>query len=341
MADTIAQTTPAGTLFGYYTDTYYAPDQKRPIKRLVQLLPGQGCSIWLDRKSDCCVFCQLPAGTRRAVLGEGFDDHFEPWTVAPDDYAAMITESLAAGTGVDSIVCFNGGSFLSDREVPALVRQQLYHGFEVHPTATELMIESRPELVKADMLHEAQDIIGDKDLKVAIGLESIDDHVRNNILKKFIGRKSFLRAIDLLRARNLKSFVYVFLGAPGLSPREAYEDAFQTIDFLAALGVDEIALSCAFIPPGGQLEKMHAAGTFRPPWLWTICQLIDDAVANDWPLSVGGFDDFPPPIAVSHNCGECDLLILGEIDNYRARGHFAQKTKCACRQTWYVKQDCV
>lgn len=334
MNDTPHHFAPGGALYSYFKDNRFAPDLKRPITRLVQLFPGQGCGIWLDRKSDCCVFCRLPAGTRLAVMGEGHEDHFDSWHVAPDDYCAMMDASLLDADEVDQIVCFNGGSFISDREVPKAARQHLYRRYAAHPTATELMIEARPELVKPAMLDEAQEIIGGKGLKIAIGLESMDDHVRNDILKKFIGKPGFLRAIEQCQARGIKTFVYVFLGAPGLTEAEAYWDARDSIAALAELGVDEIALSCAFIPPGGQLEAMYQAGTFRPPWLWTVTRLIEDAAAHDWPLSVGGFDDFPPPVAISQNCGDCDDAVLAAIEEHRQTGVYAAPPQCKCWGQW-------
>ena len=334
MSETPHHFAPGGALFSFFKDSRFAPDLKRPVKRLVQLFPGQGCGIWLDRKSDCCVFCRLPAGTRLAVMGEGHEEHFDNWSVAPDDYAAMMDASLVDADDVDSILCFNGGSFLTDREIPAAARQHLYRRYAAHPTATELMVEARPEMVRDDMLDEAQDIIGGKALKVAIGLESMDDHVRNAVLKKFIGKQSFLRAVEKLQARGMKTFVYVFLGAPGLTEAEAYEDARRSIKALAELGIDEIALSCAFIPPGGHLEKLYRDGSFRPPRLWTIARLIEEAAANGWPLSVGGFDDFPPPVAIASNCASCDDAFLAAIEDHRQTGVFQRPNACGCQHEW-------
>ena len=330
----MTERTESGILYGYFNDTRYCPHQKRRVTRLVQLLPGQGCGIWLDTQAECCIFCRLPAGTRYAVLGEGFEDRFHPWTVPPEDYHAMIDASLENSDGVECITCFNGGSFLTDREVPAAARQHLYRRFAEHPSATELMVESRPEFVSPALLDEAEALIGGKAMKVAIGLESMDDRVRNQVLKKFMGRNSFLRALRLLQERGIRTFVYVFLGAPGLSEREAYEDARASIKALADLGVDEIALSCAFVPPGGMLETWFNAGTFRPPWLWTVTRLIEDAAENGWPLSVGGFDDFPPPVAISMNCGRCDEAVLDAIEEHRQTGAFACSVACACQTGW-------
>lgn len=328
--------TGSGILYGYFSDTRFAPALGRPVSRLIQLLPGQGCVPWLQTRGECCVFCRLPAGTREVVLGKGHEGHFDRWSVSSDDYVEMIDTAMAGDESVETVTVFNGGSFLTDREIPPEARSHLYRRFAAHHCAQELMVETRPEFVRERTLDEAEDLIGGKTLMLAIGLESFDDHVRNEILKKYIGRQSFLSAIERLQCRGFRSFVYTFLGAPGLSERAAYDDVVRTMDALTGLGIDEIALSCAFVPPGGHLERMYRAETFRPPWLWTIVRLIADAQAQDWPMSVGGFDDFPPPVAIAQNCGRCDGPVLEAIQDFRLTGRmsFDRLPDCACREDW-------
>lgn len=272
--------TKSGIQFGWFDDRRFAPALRRQVSRRVLLLPGQGCVPWLRTCGDCCVFCRLPAGTRYAVLGKGQEDRFESWRVAVEDYCEMIDTALDGSDGVDSLTVFNGGSFLTDQEIPADARRHLYRAFAAHPTATELMIESRPEFVRDEVLDEAERLIGGKHLMIAIGLESTDDKVRNELLKKYIGRRSFLDALERLKERGHRSLVYTFLGAPGLTEEEAYCDALATLEALAEMRVDEMALSCAFVPEGGPLEKLYQAGEFRPPWLWTIVRLSSELLAT-------------------------------------------------------------
>lgn len=325
-----------GITYGFDVEMRYDPAQKRTLKRLVLLIPGQGCVPWLRSKAKCCPFCRLPAGTRLAVLGEGHEDHFEPWTITQEDYFEMIDHAFTDADGVEKVVCFNGGSFLTDREIPREVRQHLYAKVADHPTAKALMVESRPEFVRADMLNEAEAYLQGKELTIAIGLESTNDRIRNGPLAKFIGRKSFETALSLLQERGHRVFTYVFVGAPTLTQIEAYQDAANSVRDLHAMGVDEIALSCAFVPPGGQLEQWYREGTFRPPQLWTIAQLLSQAKAQDWPVSLGGFDDFPPPIARPQNCGKCDDAVHAQFDQFRMNNQFdmAKLPQCGCYTSW-------
>jgi len=332
----VPYTTSNGTQYHYQTDNRYAPVYGKSIRRLVQFFPGMGCVPFLKTEGTCCTFCRLPHATRHAVLGEGYDDHFESWIVGAGDLREMFDKSLEESGEIDNITLFNGGSFLTDREIPAEFRQYVYRGIAAHPTARQLMIESRPEFVREKTLAEALDIIGEKNLMVGIGLESSDDFVRNKLLKKFIGKKSFTDSVRLMQNMGVQIFVYTFLKAPGLSERESLDDVLRTIQFLVDLGVDEIALSCAFVPPGGQLEELYKRGEFRPPWLWTILEVIKQAHNKNWPLTVGGFEDFPPPIAVSQNCGSCDSEIFQFLDHYRADGAGLGQSdlSCTCHDEW-------
>ena len=330
----MTHTTANGLLYGVFRANRFAPDRQNIEARATLLFPGQGCVPWLKTGGEMCDFCQLPAGARFAVLGAGHEDHFEAWHVSAEDYREMVDTSFAEIDGVDSVAVFNGGSFLTDLEIPAETRAHLYRAFAQHPTSRHLMVESRPQFVTAKMLDEARAIIGTKSLMIGIGLESVNHHVRNKLLRKFIGWTDFERALRTMRESGCKSLVYVFLGAPSLTEREAYDDALRSIRTLNDMGVDEIALSCAFVPPGGKLAAWYETGTFRPPWLWTVARLIQDARANGWPLSVGGFDDFPPPLAISQNCGSCDEGVLASIQRHRETGAFALDVSCDCHAKW-------
>jgi len=327
-----------GITYGFDLNQKYDPIEKRTVSQLLQLFPGMGCVPWLKTKAECCPFCRLPAGTRLAVLGPDHEDHFEPWSIAEEDYFEMIDTSLAQEGHIDKIACFNGGSFLTDREIPQSVRRYLYRRVGEHPTAKGLMVEARPEFVREAALKEAEERLNGKRLTIAIGLESTNDKTRNGPLAKFIGWKSFTSALNLLHDRGHKSFVYVFLGAPGLPEDEAYLDAENSVRQLTEMGVDHIALSCAFVPPGGRLEEWYNAGRFRPPHLWTIAKLVEKAQSEGWPLTLGGFDDFPPPVAIPQNCGICDEAFHTHFDRFRRDNRFdaAALPACNCCPEWLM-----
>ena len=126
-----------------------------------------------------------------------------------------------------------------------------------------------------------------------------------------------------------------------MTEAQALRERLNTLAYLNNLGVDEIALSCAFVPPGTNLETQFNAGQFRPPWLWSIIEIIKAAKENSWPLSVGGFEDTPPPVATPNNCPSCDEHILQQIENHRLTNNTQQISSltCQCKEQWQTQVD--
>lgn len=325
----------ADTPFDYELDRKYSPIYKAPIQQLTLSLPGGGCKRWLDTKGQCCPFCGFNGLVRSLLKGDDGKDNYEGWLLESSIFSKMYDKATHEIQNFDKLAVFNGGSFLIDTEIPADFRRQMYEDFAKHPRARQLMVESIPEGVTAEVLSEAKERLGSKDFMVGIGLESSDNRIRNKLLKKATSLKRFEEAVLLMQSFDVQVFVYVFLKAPGLSEPEALEDVIRTIRYLIDLGVDEIGLSCAFVQAETPLANSYENGEFRPPWLWTILEIIDQAQNNGWPLSVGGFDDHPTPIAIANNCKSCDDSIFTIIDDFRSDGLLhGEEISCSCKSEW-------
>jgi radical SAM enzyme (TIGR01210 family) len=324
-----------GIQYSFDTDVKFSPPYQAALKRLNLYSPGRGCVPWLANRGNNCTFCHIPHATRLAVKGEGHDDNYDGWDVPTTDLEEMLTKALASDDQWDNLTIFNGGSFLTDREIPAAFREFTYQKVAAHKTIKQLMVETRAEFVTEPVIDHALENLSDKDLMVAIGFESANDFVRNTILKKFVHKGRFERAVALLQSKGAQVFAYAFLKGPGMSERESLDDALATCAYLHDLGVDQIALSCAFVPEGGYLEELYNKGEFRPPWLWTVLEIVDAAKQNGWPLTVGGFEDFPPPISVAKNCDGCTPDIHAQLDIVRQTGALpAQRAVCSCKGKW-------
>ncbi len=325
-----------GFTFDYHVEERYSPIARAPLRQLTLAVPGGGCKYWLQTRGQGCTFCGFPGLTRLLNLGEGHETRFDGWRLDAAIFGRMYAEAIAHAGDADKLTMFNGGSFFVDSELPPEFRRSVIADASRRGNLRQIMVESRPEYVTPAALDEAQPILAaGQDFIVGMGVESSSDRVRNKLLKKGMHRSAIEAAFRLMQARGVKVFAYAFLKAPGLSENEALADARATLAYLADLGADEIALSCAFVPPGTPLEAQFRAGEFRPPWLWTVLQIIEDAKANGWPLSVGGFDDNPPPVAIASNCGACDRAVLDDIDGFRRTGRLpAAATDCTCRASW-------
>lgn len=325
-----------GYTYDYQIDTRYSPIARRSMQQLTVALSGGGCKYWLKTNGRGCTFCGFPGLTRLLNAGDGKESYFGGWRLEASLLERMYLDAVTHGESADKLAVFNGGSFFVDSELPPEFRRAMITDASRRTNFVQVMVESRPEYLTSAALDEAEPILSaGKDFVVGMGVESANDRVRNKLLKKGMQRGAIELAFRQMKRRGIKVFAYAFLKAPGLTEAEALIDARETISYLTDLGADEIALSCAFVPPNTPLETSYRAGDFRPPWLWTILQLIDEAKANGWPLSVGGFEDNPPPVAIASNCGKCDQALLDIIQAYRTSGITARSDmQCHCRDKW-------
>lgn len=314
----------------------FSPVYQRQITQITCILPGGGCVYYRANKGDVCPFCAFPPVTRELIKGSGHENSFESWALSSDVYQQMYKALISEAGDAEKVALFNGGSFFPNSELPNEFQRYVYEDIASRPAVRQLMVESYPSFIAEKTLCEAKEILGSTDLMVGIGFESQDDNVRNNLLKKGIDKNLFEKKVKMMQKLGVQVFVYAFLKAPSLTEKESLEETLKTIQYLHNLGVDEIALSCAFVPPGTDLEEKYNAGEFRPPWLWTIIEIVKIAQKNNWPLSLGGFEDYPPPIAIPNNCSKCDNDMYDLLDHYRQQGSVSLDINydCNCHALW-------
>lgn len=322
-------------------DIKYSPSLAVPVRQRTILLPGGGCSYFRAMKGDACTFCAFPEFTREAIKGSGHNNFFGSWKLKAQTYKNMFDHLMTDSEDVDRIAIFNGGSFFPDAELPTEFQDYVYTKTHQHNNAKQLFVEAYPRFISQRSLERGVELLEEKELMVAIGFESHDDTVRNVMLKKGIDIKLFEKKIKLMQALGIKTSIYVFLKAPELTERQAHDEVISTLQYLSDLGIDEMVLSCAFVPEGTKLEKMFTAGQFRPPWLWSILSIMRHAEKLNWPLVVGGFDDTPPPIAGPSNCEKCNQLILGKIQDHRETGLMEDihHSNCNCSVLWKTEMS--
>jgi radical SAM enzyme (TIGR01210 family) len=328
-----------GYPFDYFDKLKYSPVYQHKIKQRTLVIPGGGCVYYRANKGDVCPFCAFPPFSRYVIKGENHEDYFESWALTADIYKAMLAESLKDNQHFDKLAVFNGGSFFPASELPNEFQIAVYEEAASRRNIKQLMVEAYPTFISQKKLIEAKSILGSTDLMVGIGFESLNEKVRNEYLKKRIDLAQFEEKVKLMQHLGVKVFIYAFLKAPQLTEGQALNETLNTIDYLHKLGVDEIALSCAFVPPGTNLESLYKMGEFRPPWLWSIIEIINTAQKQKWPLSIGGFEDTPPPVAAPSNCQKCDEVILEKIEKHRLsnQSNLFLDLNCQCKSEWQIQ----
>jgi radical SAM enzyme (TIGR01210 family) len=312
-----------------------------PIRRLMFCYRTRGCAHFFSEGGGCRM-CAFPLH----AVPDG--------RITADDLTAQLEAALDeidwTGEGLGELDLFVSGSFFNDDEVPPEARRHAYRTARELPGLKKLLVESRPEYITAERVREARQLLGESiGLEVAIGLESASSHVRDTIINKGYGLEEFEQALGVLGPVPRASvLVYVFLKPPGLDEAAALDDAVATCRYVWSrgreLGVEEVtaAVQPAFVQEGGLLHELHGAGDYKPPWLWTVVELIR-RVHGGGELQIGTADDSPPPIAIRGNCGACDAAVEAAIARYNATQRLATLTElsCDCEQRWRAETGIV
>jgi len=307
-----------------FIDIIYDPLEQKKSTRWVLELPGAGCEWY--KKTGGCTMCAFNQSTQAYTFGGKLYPNFVFKLIFY--YAYQKIKKLQP----ELLYIYNGGSFLSDKEIPFKTQLAIMKFVSQHPTLKKILVESRADLVTAEKLALYKKAVGSKQVEIALGLESADDQVRNDCLKKGLTKQSFEQAVSLCKEQGFPVFAYVFLKPHCLDERQAIEDAVATIKYCFQVGVDEVSLSCAFVQKGTILEELYQQGKYSPPTLWSIIEVIL-RTSSLGPVRIGHFDDEPPPIAIPQNCDKCTKEVMAAIEAYR-RSHDGQIFKgltCECK----------
>ncbi|MCP8309127.1 MAG: hypothetical protein H3Z53_07500 [archaeon] len=171
-------------------------------KRIIAILKGFVCS-W-NRCTFCCFYEEAAKDLNDLILTA----------------REIITriKGLMNEKPVDRISFFNGGSFF---ELPLSVIHDLSK--VTNKKITE--IESRPEFLSMDSIHHLCHILKPSKLIIRIGLESIHNDIRNDLLNKGI-EDSEVKRIIVLRDEvksefddSIEFIAYVLFGIEGIDEK--------------------------------------------------------------------------------------------------------------------------
>ncbi|MHB8872612.1 MAG: hypothetical protein ACYC8T_02900 [Myxococcaceae bacterium] len=299
----------------------------RPTTRLIFIFRAVGCA-YARQPGGGCTMCGFQKMTTRGV------------PIAPADLLAQfesLFEDPKALEGVSEVDLYNSGSFLADVEVPEEVRARVL-GRLGRTAVRRVLIEARPEYVRAENLAAARAALGDKELEVGIGLESSDDHVRDVLVRKGFGRADFERAVGLLAGAKARLLAYLVVKPPGLGEALAVEDAVASARYVFEVakrfGVPaRAALQPVFVATGTDLEREYLAGRYRPPSLWSVVEVVRRAHPYG-ELLVGLSDEGLEPHLLPSGCEKCTGALRAALAQYNRSRDLAafEGLDCDCRR---------
>lgn len=302
-------------------------------KTIFLILPTPGCEWALGPSGGCtmCSYisdCYLKPIENNKII-ELFEREFTKHNFK-EDYKNG--EKIA-------IKLFASGSFLNSKEVPKEARDYVLKKLAECEEISEIVVESRPEYVKREVLDEIFEIIGDKLFEISIGLETSNEQTRLNKINKGFNNKTFEKAINIIKEAkedyNIKSKGYIFVKPILTSEQEAINEAIETATYCENLGVDRVSCCPATIHKGTLIERLWRRGSYQPPWIWSVIEVINTIRQNvEIPalMDTSGFGSRRGP----YNCKKCNkelkyMIIDSNFDQSQI------EYDCDCKKEWLAE----
>lgn len=230
---------------------------------------------------------------------------------------------------------FTSGSFLDEHEVPPEARDAILKTLADDPRVVKVLAETRPNFVTEENVQECLKILKNKPFELAVGLETSSDRIRSDSINKGFTFRDFVRAAEISRKKGVTVKAYLMLKPLFLSERQAIEDIIRSIDDAAPYS-DTISINLCNVQKGTLVEALWEKGQYRPPWLWSIVEILQRAKAAhpDLPLMsdpVGAGSKRGP-----HNCKICSSDVADSLRTFSLTQNpeDLSKTDCECKELW-------
>jgi radical SAM enzyme (TIGR01210 family) len=299
-------------------------------QRLMIVLVTGGCE-YARKTGGGCTVCGFMNHARENIT--------ETELVAQLDYVLARNDL----TGVKEIDLLTLGSFFNDNEVSESARQKLLERISRLERIQRVSIESRAEYVTAAKLKQARDSLPGMRIDFGIGLESADDYIRNEIVKKGLSKKAFTRTIGIVKAADCDLLVYLLIKPPHLSEKEAIADAIASVRYVfetaAAYEVEtRVAFEPVFICENTPLEKLFQKAQYRLVNLWSVVEILKQ-VHHYGNIFVGLSDENLSKERLPRSCPRCNGALVRAIEDFNRTQDISPLTalNCSCKKDYEHK----
>jgi len=244
-------------------------------KEFTIILRTKGC-YWALEHSGCSMCGYIEDANREDVAPEQIKNQF--------DYAIENSiEKIQQDTNDYVLKIFNSGSFFDDSEINNEVRNHIYKKVSEIPEIKEFVIESRVELITQDKISEIKNILPDKYIEIGVGLESVNDHIRNKYINKGVKLDDFIKMKDLCYKEDIGVKAYLLFKPPFLNEQAAIDDCISSIQTLINMDINSISINPCNIQKNSFVEYLWYQNRYRPPWYYSLFECFKQALkSNDF-----------------------------------------------------------
>lgn len=289
-------------------------------KRLIVILRGCGCE-WAQKEEGGCVMCGHLSGSSKGQ------------TIPDQKLKNQFNQAI---DGFDFSECpmlclYNGGSFLNEREISAPLRRYMLQRINDIPHVNRLIIESRTEFITNEVLDEIEEIMTDTVVEIGVGVETANELLRDLVLNKGVTTEDLRTAGSRFRNRkNIKMLAYILVNPPFLTESEAIDDAVRSLQFAQDIGAEIASLEAVSIQHLTLVSFLAEAGFYKPPWIWSMFEIVKRSAHLNLDLRIGGFEFFPIPKEFTSNCEACDEDMVRRINQFNLTNDLSYIDQCRC-----------
>jgi len=312
-------------------------------KEFTIILRTKGCS-WALGETGGCSMC--------GYIRDSYFEDIDPIHIINQfDYALKMKLEQINDSEDDFIIkIFNSGSFFDDNEIPSQIRDHFYKKIAEIDKIKEIVLETRVEFISKEILEILHQNLKNKYIEIAIGLETVNDYIRNHYINKGLLFEDFIRKIKLLKEYNIGIRVYLLFKPPLLNEQSAIDDCVYSILKLIDLEVDTISINPVNIQKGTLVEYLWQQKRYRPPWYYSLFKcLIKSYELTDNFNSVRIISD-PSGAGTKrgiHNClrRECNEKMSVALKNFVLSQNIdflldiKKDLDCDCRLKYYLQKN--
>lgn len=304
------------------------------VERVIIYLRGKGCE-WSCKRNGGCLMCGHYYGTSQGKeLPKGaYFEQFKEEIVKYDF------------SNIPILCIYNAGSILNGDEVPTDELLKMLQLANDYSNIKRIVLESRPEYVTTEILGKISEICKDKIVEIGIGLETVNDEIRDRCVNKGFKFIDYIEAVCRIKKySNLRVLTYLTVKPLFLTIEESLNDVVKSIQDIY-IYTDIISLEPISIQKNTVVDYLYELGIYQPPKGWMIKDIIyqikELGILEEFELRIGGFEFFPIPDKVIGNCESCNRKLYEAIDMYNATkdDSIIEKLECDCYDEYLKEKE--
>lgn len=254
-----------------------------------------------------------------------------------DDLVSQFQKAMVKASKFDRFMVkiFTSGSFLDEKEVPADARSKILSLLEEDSRVFKVVVESRPEFLTDETLKFCLAHLKGTLFEVAIGLETSSDLIRKHSINKGFTFRDFVDAAEIAKANGVAVKTYLMLKPPFLSEKQALEDIVTSVKE-ASVYSSVISINLCNVQKGTLIEYLWERGEYRPPWLWSIVEILKRTKKEFPHLTITSDPVGAGAKRGPRNCKECSGQVADAIRAFSMSQNLQdlEGLECDCKHLW-------